>query len=157
MSHPDRFASPRGVSRNTVIVGCVVALHAAGLWALQSGLVRRTAELIIPAEVLSEFIAPPAPPAPKPPQPTPTPPPPPDPAHPALQPVEGVPIEAYVRMVAVQMQSPDLAPEQYADAATQLGFPAGRWIAVMGEWGNRVVAGPPASTRYAQLVCELLG
>jgi len=51
-----------------VIAASVVALHVAGLWALQSGLLRRAAEVIVPAELLSEFIAPPpaqvAPPAP---------------------------------------------------------------------------------------------
>ena len=62
MSHPDRFAPAGGVSRNAVIVGSVVALHVAGIWALQSGLVRKAAEVIVPAELLSEFIAPPAPP-----------------------------------------------------------------------------------------------
>ncbi|KQB56045.1 energy transducer TonB, partial [Acidovorax sp. SD340] len=62
MSHPDRFATPGGLSRNTVIVGSVVALHVAGLWALQSGLLRKAAEVIVPAELLTEFIAPPAPP-----------------------------------------------------------------------------------------------
>jgi protein TonB len=61
MSHPDRFATPGGVSRNAVIVGSVVALHVAGLWALQSGLLRRAVEVVVPAELLSQFIAPPAP------------------------------------------------------------------------------------------------
>jgi protein TonB len=69
MSQRDRFAPVGGVSRNAVIVGSVVMLHVAGLWALQSGLLRRAAEVIVPAELLSEFIAPPAPrvapPAPK--------------------------------------------------------------------------------------------
>ena len=75
MSHPDRFATPGGVSRNTVIVGSVIALHVAGIWALQSGLLRRAAEVIVPAELLSEFIAPPAPPKVTPPPPAPPPPP----------------------------------------------------------------------------------
>ncbi len=75
MSHPDRFAPPGGVSRNAVIVGSVVALHVAGIWALQSGLVRKAAEVIVPAELLSEFIAPPAPPKVTPPPPAPPPPP----------------------------------------------------------------------------------
>ena len=64
-----------------MIVGSVVALHVAGIWALQSGLVRKAAEVIVPAEVLSEFIAPPAPPAP--PKVTPPPPAPPPPPKPA--------------------------------------------------------------------------
>ena len=59
MSHTDRFASPGGVNRNAVIAASVVALHVVGLWALQSGLLRRAAEVIVPAELLSEFIAPP--------------------------------------------------------------------------------------------------
>ena len=75
MSQPDRFAPPGGVSRNAVIVGSVVALHVAGIWALQSGLVRKAAEVIVPAELLSEFIAPPAPPKVTPPPPAPPPPP----------------------------------------------------------------------------------
>lgn len=60
-----------------MIAGSVVLLHAAGLWALQSGLMRQAAEIIIPAEVLSEFLtpappaAPPAPPVPLPHKPTP--------------------------------------------------------------------------------------
>ena len=68
------------MSRNAVIIGSVLALHVAGLWALQSGLVRKAAEIIVPAQLLSEFIAPPtpkvtppppAPPAPQPPKPAP--------------------------------------------------------------------------------------
>mgnify|MGYP006154514221 CR=1 FL=1 len=45
MSNPDRFATPGGVNRNAVIIGSVVALHVAALWALQSGLLRRAVEL----------------------------------------------------------------------------------------------------------------
>ena len=74
MSQPDRFAPAGGLSRNTVIVGSVVLFHVAAIWALQSGLVRKAAEVIVPAELLSEFIAPPAPkPAPKVQAPKPTP------------------------------------------------------------------------------------
>ena len=75
MSYPDRFATPAGISRNTVIVGSVIALHVVGIWALQSGLVRKAAEVIVPAELLSQFIAPPAPPQVTPPPPAPPPPP----------------------------------------------------------------------------------
>lgn len=83
MSQFDRYGSSRGLSRNAVIAGSVVVLHVAALWALQSGLLRRAAEVIVPAEVLAEFITPPAPPAPPaPPPPKPAPPPPPKPAPP---------------------------------------------------------------------------
>eukprot|EP01034_Spumella_vulgaris_P033914 gene33914-41832_t len=72
---PDRFAPAGGLSRNTVIVSSVVLFHVAAIWALQSGLVRKAAEIIVPAELLSEFINPPAPKvAPPPPKPAPTPP-----------------------------------------------------------------------------------
>lgn len=61
------------LSRNTVIALAVVALHIGFVWMLQSGLLLRTAELIVPVEVLAQLIelpvpkpepAPPAPPAP---------------------------------------------------------------------------------------------
>ncbi len=44
--------------RNTAIALGVVALHVGGLWALQSGLLRRAVEMVVPAEVLVEFIEP---------------------------------------------------------------------------------------------------
>lgn len=70
---PQRFASPPGISRNAVIAGGVVVFHVIVLWAMQSGLLRRAVEVIVPANVLSEFIEPPqpkvAPPSPPPPPP----------------------------------------------------------------------------------------
>ena len=67
-------------SRNTVIAGSVVALHVAVLWAFQSGLLQRAIEVVVPAEIIAEFVtapvpqAPPAPPPPKPEPPKPEPP-----------------------------------------------------------------------------------
>lgn len=76
MSH---FApsSPRVpiVPRNVVIAGSVLVLHAAALWALQSGLLRRAAEVVVPVEILSSIVTPPAPVQVTPPA-TPAPPPP---------------------------------------------------------------------------------
>ena len=37
------------MSRNAVIAGSVVLLHVAGIWALQSGLMRKAVELVVPA------------------------------------------------------------------------------------------------------------
>ena len=54
------------MNRRLLIATSVVLLHVAVLWALQSGLMRRAVEIIIPGEILSEFISPPAPPAPQP-------------------------------------------------------------------------------------------
>ncbi len=53
------------LSRNTTIVLTVLALHGAVLWAMQSGLLQRVAEIVVPAEMLVEIMAP-APPAPAP-------------------------------------------------------------------------------------------
>lgn len=71
-------ASPmsRQTSRRIAIVSTVVGLHLAGVWALQSGLLRRAVELVVPVEVLAEFIEAPQPqipPAPPPPQAAPSP------------------------------------------------------------------------------------
>ena len=49
------------LSRNAVIALSVVVLHVLFIWALQSGLLMRAAEIIVPVEVLSEFLEPPAP------------------------------------------------------------------------------------------------
>ncbi len=63
------------ISRNALIAGSVVALHVGALWALQTGLLRRAVEVIVPVEILSQLIEPPRPrvepppPAPKPPEP----------------------------------------------------------------------------------------
>lgn len=84
MSELNRYGSRGSLGRNAAVVGSVVALHVAGLWALQAGLLRRAVEVIVPVAVLSEFVTPPAPleplippappappaPAPAPPRPT---------------------------------------------------------------------------------------
>ena len=63
--------------RHLLIAGSVVLLHGAALWALQSGLLQRAVEVLVPVALLSEFIEPPKPrvtpppPAPKLPQPPP--------------------------------------------------------------------------------------
>lgn len=49
-----------GMNRNAVIASSVVIFHVAALWALQTGLLRRAVELIVPAQVLVEFMEPPA-------------------------------------------------------------------------------------------------
>lgn len=49
------------LSRNALIAIAVVLLHVAFIWALQSGLLMRAAEIIVPAEILTQFVDPPAP------------------------------------------------------------------------------------------------
>ncbi len=61
MSTYDRFEQPRGLSRNALIAIGVVLLHVAALWALQTGLLHRAVEVIVPAVLLTEYVSPPAP------------------------------------------------------------------------------------------------
>ena len=49
---------PRPPTRTLVAVG-VVLLHAMALWALQSGLLMRTVEMIVPVTILSDIAEPP--------------------------------------------------------------------------------------------------
>ena len=73
------LSPPRaGSRRNLAIAGGVVLFHVAALWALQTGLLRRAVEVVVPVQVFSEIITRPAPkvetPAPvKPPEPVPRP------------------------------------------------------------------------------------
>ena len=62
------------LSRNTVIAGGVVLFHVAALWAIQSGLLRRAVEIVVPAEIIVQLMEPPRV-APPPPPPAPPPPP----------------------------------------------------------------------------------
>lgn len=117
MSLSDRYAPSTGLSRNAVIALSVVTLHVAALWALQSGLMRKAAEIIIPAEVLSEFLTPqpPAPPAP----PTPPAPPPPKPAPPKPSPTPPKP------RVAKPTPAPEPMPVAIADLTPAPAAPVG--------------------------------
>lgn len=56
--HPDK--------RRIVIASSVVLVHVLLLWALQSGLMRRAVETLIPGEILTAITSDPAPPAPQP-------------------------------------------------------------------------------------------
>lgn len=66
LSLPD--ATNSTTRRNVAIAGGVVAFHVLALWALQTGLLRRAVEVVVPVEMLSEIITPPAP-KPEPPKP----------------------------------------------------------------------------------------
>ncbi|WP_312301987.1 energy transducer TonB [Diaphorobacter nitroreducens] len=131
----DRYGSPGGLSRNAAIAGSVVVLHVAGLWALQSGLVRKTAEIIIPAEVLSEFIAPPAPPAP----PVPPAPPPPKPAPAPPKPVAPKP-----RPAPMPVAVPDPTPAPAAPTGVVEPQPPAPPVAAAPVAAPAAPAAPPA-------------
>ena len=59
----------RRINRNFAITGSVVLFHIAALWALQNGLLRRAVEMIVPVQMLSEMVSPPAPRTETPPEP----------------------------------------------------------------------------------------
>ena len=66
---PTQVPAPRRLSRNASVALTVVGLHVGGLYALQSGLLQRAAEVVVPAEVLAQFIEPAKPQVPPPPPP----------------------------------------------------------------------------------------
>ena len=104
------------VSRNVVIAGGVVAFHVLALWALQSGLLMRAAEIVVPAEILTRFVDPPAPKVqPQPPAP---------PAQPAALPkaVAKAPVRPAPQPLAIADPTP--APTAPAGATTLQLSPA---------------------------------
>lgn len=124
MSFSDRYGSTAGLNRNAVIALSVVTFHVAALWALQSGLVRKAAEVIIPAQVLSEFLTPqpPAPPAP----PTPPAPPPPKPVPPRPTPAPPKPSIAKPTPAPMPAAIPDPTPAPAAPVGVVEPQPAAK-------------------------------
>ena len=83
MSSPMTLALPKPsffeANRNVVIAGSVLLFHALAIWALQTGLLMRAVELVVPVEVIAQIMEPPKPIVPPPPViPKETPPPKPD-------------------------------------------------------------------------------
>lgn len=60
--------------RNLLIASAVVLFHVLAIWALQTGLLQRAVEIIVPVEVVAQIIDLPTPKVTPPPQPTPAPP-----------------------------------------------------------------------------------
>lgn len=86
MSPSEYLAPHTSLGQKTLIAGVVLVAHAAGLWTLQRGINAKPEPQIIPAEVIAQFIAPPAPEPPAPPPPAPPAPPPPKPEPPKPKP-----------------------------------------------------------------------
>ena len=96
--------------RNVAIAGGVVLFHVAALWALQSGLMRRAVEILVPVSVISDIITPPAPKVEAPPVPA-------KPPEPVPQPV--VPRKPLAPPPAPKIAAaPDPAPAPAPDAPT---------------------------------------
>lgn len=104
------------LSRNAVIALAVVALHVGLIWALQSGLLQRTAELIVPVEVLAELIELP--------QPEPAPPTPPAPPAPPVRPVTPAPT-VQKKTTPKPVIRPQAQPLAIADPTPSPNAPAG--------------------------------
>ena len=121
--------------RNSLIALTVVALHVGLIWTLQSGLLMRTAALLVPVELLAQLVEPPAP---KPePEPLPLPAPAPPPTRPPL-PAPAVPKKAVTPApVQPQRQPKPLAVAEPATALSSPNAPTGSVI--------QVPPAPPAS------------
>lgn len=97
----------------------MVFFHAAALWALQSGLAHKPVEIIVPATVIAQLVAPPAPEAP------PAPPPPPPKAPPAPpQPRPAVVKKATPRPTPVPLAVTDAVPPPNAPLVAAAEPPA---------------------------------
>lgn len=153
------------MNRNLVVAGGVVLLHLAALWALQGGLLRRAVEVIVPAQVLTEFITPtpvPRPPEPRPPQRPLQPPPPrtatPQTAAPApavqAQPVAMADMAPAPTAPTGVVQAPAAPPIPVAAAATPVAPPAAPKIVLPSTdadyLNNPRPAYPPLSRRLGE-------
>jgi len=129
------------LSRNAVIALVVVGLHIGFIWALQSGLLMRAAEIVVPAEILTQFINPPAPKA----EPVP-----PTPPTPAVQkkPVAKAPVQPAPQPLAI----PDPAPSPNAPTGvvTPPLPPAPVAVAPAAPPGPPVVQLPSSDADYLQ-------
>lgn len=103
-------------NRNTVIASSVLVFHALAIWALQTGLIMRAVEVIVPVEVLAQIIDPPKPIA-TPPAPKPTTPP--EPVKPVLTKRKQV-TQAAPTLLAV----PDAVPTPNAPSVQPIAPPA---------------------------------
>lgn len=102
-----------------MIAGAVLAFHALAIWALQSGLLMRAVEMVVPVEVIAQIIEPPKPVIPPPPVVPKEPPPPVKQA--VVKPAPPVPqMQALPQILAVETPTP--APS--APAPVQIAAPA---------------------------------
>ena len=100
-------------NRNAVIAGSVLVFHALAIWALQTGLIMRAVEIIVPVEVLAQIIDLPTPKV------TPQPPAPPVPVKQAV--TKPTPVtQAAPKLLAVA----DATPSPNAPAAQPIAPPA---------------------------------
>lgn len=102
------------MDRRLFIVAAVIGFHVLGLWALQTGLLRRAVELVVPVAVMAELIEPPQPqvtPEPTPPKP-----------QPAPKPV--APVQRVVKQAPMPLAIPDPTPAPEAPTGVVSAPPA---------------------------------
>ncbi|HPG61192.1 MAG TPA: energy transducer TonB [Casimicrobium sp.] len=102
-------------NRNAVIALGVVVFHALALWGLQSGLLRRAVEIVLPVQLVAEFIDPPRPREVPPPVPTPT-----------TKPVATTPTRPVPVMVPqpIAINDPSPSPNAPSGVATPVPLPS---------------------------------
>ena len=139
VTHPLPTVS-NGMKRILTVAASVVIFHLAALWAFHSGLLHRTLRLIIPVQVLSQVITPPAPkpaalptPAPSPPPKTPLPEPPrPKPAMPSIPKVVPQTLPSPQPLAVAETAAPPSMPVPMAAPAQATTAPAPVSAAVSG-------------------------
>ena len=102
------------MDRRPFIVAAVIGLHVLALWALQTGLLRRAVDLVVPAMVMADLIEPPQPlvsPEPLPPKPLPAPKP-------------AAPVQRVVRQAPMPLAVADPTPPPDAPAGVVSAPPA---------------------------------
>ena len=124
MAATDSSSSFFSKHRIFVIAGAVLVFHVLAIWALQSGLLMRAVELVVPVAVLAQIIEPPKPVVPPPPPVIPKEAPPPKPEIAKQTPKPPVPqTQAPPQILAVESATPAPnapAPVQIAPAAPVL-------------------------------------
>ncbi len=165
-----RTKHPTRPSRNVLIALAVVLLHVGLIWALQSGLLIRAAEMIVPAELLSQVLEPPAPvQASKPPPPPPKPLPParltdpapaptlPIPAPAPAAPVQPLAVPASTAPIVVPSTAPSVAAPPTAAAPTAPAAPAAAPNAAPAPAAAATapVSAPPPATALVGTFCRI--
>ena len=100
------------MNRHITIALGVLVIHIPALWAMQTGLLRRAVEVIVPAEILSELIEPPAPKVV---------PPPPSPSAPIKQSIK----QTVVAKAPIPMETVEPQPLAIADPTPAPNAPVG--------------------------------
>ena len=132
---PQALPAPPRMNRRVLIVSAVIGLHVAGLWALQTGLLRRAVELVVPVSAVADLIEPPQP------QVTPAP----TPTKPVTTPKPTAPVQRDVKQAPMPLAIKDPAPA--AQAPTGVITPLTNTAPAVTEPVAAAPAAPPAPAK----------